>query len=225
MKTIVISLGGSLIVPGRIDADYLKAFRRFALSLLRSGYRLIIVCGGGKLAGDYIAAGKALSRLSPQNQDLLGIYATRINAQLVLGMFPDHACPKVIEDPSKKVSTRKRIIVGSGWKPGFSSDQDAVLLAKQFKAGTILNLSNIPYVYDKDPKKHKHFKAFRELSWKTYISLIPKRWTPRLNSPFDPVASRTAQRARIQVVVMDGRDFSNVRAFLNNKPFRGTRIS
>lgn len=224
MKTIVLSLGGSLIVPSRLDHAYLRAFRRFVLDLLKQGYRVIIVCGGGRLAADYINAAKDLAKVDADNLDLLGIYATKINAQLVKSLFGKLAHDTVVEDPSKKVATSKKIVVGSGWKPGFSSDQDAVLLAQQFKADTILNLSNIPYVYDKDPNKHKHPKALKELSWSRYISLIPKRWTPRLNTPFDPVASRTAQKAKLKVVVMGGKDLKNVKDYLSGRKFRGTVI-
>jgi uridylate kinase len=81
--------------------------------------------------------------------------ATRLNAELVRAIFSEHAYERVAVNPTKKVDTDKRIIVGCGWQPGCSSDMDAVLFAKNVKADTLVNLSNIEYVYDKDPNKFK----------------------------------------------------------------------
>ena len=52
-KVIVISLGGSLIIPEQIDVRVLREFKRI---LFRNKYRykFVIVCGGGSTARNYI---------------------------------------------------------------------------------------------------------------------------------------------------------------------------
>ena len=50
MKTVVISLGGSIIVPDNVNAAFLRNFKKFVESFAHKGYRLAIYCGGGALA-------------------------------------------------------------------------------------------------------------------------------------------------------------------------------
>lgn len=49
-KTIVISLGGSIISPefGKIDINFLKKFRKLILKFLKKRFKFIIIVGGGK---------------------------------------------------------------------------------------------------------------------------------------------------------------------------------
>ena len=57
-KVIVLSLGGSLIIPGEINLEYLKDFKRVILKN-KDKYKFIIICGGGSIARKYIAALRA----------------------------------------------------------------------------------------------------------------------------------------------------------------------
>ena len=52
MKTIVISLGGSIVVPEEIDIKFLTEFKNMIERLIKKGYRFIIICGGGSIARD-----------------------------------------------------------------------------------------------------------------------------------------------------------------------------
>ena len=78
---------------------------------------------------------------------------------------------KIITDPNKKVKTNKDIIVGAGWKPGWSTDYDAVLIAKNHNVKTIINLTNIDYVYDKNPSEFPDAKPLKELIGKVLNEL------------------------------------------------------
>src|SRR3989338_945512 len=162
-KTIVLSLGGSLIVPHNLDINFLKKFKKAILEFVKRGNRAIIVCGGGGTNRSYNFAAKSVSNPSLENLDWLGIAATRINAELVRVIFGKLAYEKVIYNPNKKIKTGKKIIVASGWMPGRSSDDDAVRLAINFKADKVVNLTNVDYVYDKDPKKYKDAKSIKQL--------------------------------------------------------------
>lgn len=225
-KTIVVSLGGSLIVPGKIDLKFLRKFRKLVLSYIKKGNRIIITCGGGSICRDYQKAARALnSKATNRDIDWVGIGATKINAELVRTMFADSAFEKIVDNPTKKIITTKKIIVASGYVPGSSSDKDAVLLAKMFKADTVINLSNIKYIYDKDPSKFKDAKPQLNLTYSKLLKITGGEWIPGGHFPFDPVASKLARKFKLNLVVLHGGDLDNLNNFLSNKKFVGTQIS
>jgi uridylate kinase len=220
---IVISVGGSLIVPEGIDTNFLKGFRDLILKYIKKGKRFVIVCGGGKTARKYQEAGKFFE-LKEEDVDWLGIDGTIINAHLLRAIFSEWAHSRVINNPTERIDFKEKILVASGWKPGFSTDFDAVLLAKNFEAKKLVNLTNIDYVYDKDPKKFKDVKPIRQIPWNEFRKIMPDGWDPGLNVPFDPVASREAQKLQLEVAIINGKDMENIENYLEGKDFIGTRI-
>jgi len=223
-EIIVISLGGSLIVPDEIDFRFLKNFRRLILTQSRRGKRFVLICGGGRTARNYQQAAKKIGRLTDNDLDWLGIHATRINAHLLRSIFVKVAHKKIVK-PTDIINFKKSVLIAAGWKPGNSTDYCAVLLAKKYQAKKILNLSNIDYVFDRDPRTDKNAKPLEKMSWQDFRRLIPKKWSPGLNSPFDPVASRAAQNLGLEVAIINGRDFKSIGSYLAGKKFKGTMIS
>jgi uridylate kinase len=223
MKTTVISLGGSLIVPNGIDLTFLYEFKKAILS--RKNERFVIVCGGGAIFRDYQDAAREIGVKNAKDLDWIGVASTWLNAELVRAIFGQYAYDKVIHEPTERISTNKRIIICSGWKPGFSTDTDAVLMAKKFRAREIINMTNVDYVYDKDPGKHRDAKPIKGISWANYLKITGKKFLPGMHLPFDPVASNMAKGGRIKVVVMNGKKLRNLRNFLVGKSFIGTTLS
>lgn len=225
MSTLVISLGGSLVSPeaGKVDVAFLKKFRALILKYVKRGHRFAVIVGGGKVCRAWQEAGRKLGVKNSVDLDWIGIRATHLNMELVRAMFGSRVYAKIIEDPDQKVPPF-RIVFGAGYKPGASSDYDAVVRAKTVRAKTVINLSNIAYVYDKDPRKHKDAKPLRVLSWREYLRRFDVKWTPGANIPFDSKAAHLAARAKIRVAFMDGRDLKNVEKFLQGKAFDGTII-
>jgi len=226
-NVMVISLGGSLIAPKGVDTAFLKGFVRLAEEYIESdqGRKLIIVCGGGTLARDYQAALKELA-LSPSSDDLdwVGIAATRVNGELLRRIFRRWCVEDLVTDPMAVPVFAGRIMVAAGWKPGFSTDNDAVVLARRFSADTVVNLSNVARVYTDDPKVNPKARPLDTASWKEMFAIVGDTWTPGKNTPFDPVAARTAAEARIRVIFAEGRDMANLRAILWAGKFVGTTI-
>ena len=223
----VLSVGGSIVAPDNPDPEFLNSF----VSLVRSwlaednSRKLILVIGGGGPARSYQKAYRAVARDASDDQaDWIGIMATRLNAQLLKAIFADICPADVVYDPTKVDVFTGRIIVAAGWKPGFSTDNDAVLLAERFNASTVINLSNIAKVYTDDPRTNPEAKPIDTISWADFRAIVGDEWVPGKNVPFDPVASLHAQKAGLTVICAAGRDIENLRAILDGKPFTGTTI-
>ena len=223
-QLFVISLGGSLINHGKVDVDFLKNFRKLILAEIKKAARFILITGGGKPARDYIKALSLLGKASVGDLDWMGIYATRLNAQLVRLMFGKLAHQLVIDDPNKKVNFREKILIAGGWMPGRSTDDDAVRLAKTYGAKILINLSNINYVYTKDPRKFSDAKPIKEIAWSNFRKIVGNRWDPGKNLPFDPTAAKLAQRLKLEVVIANGKNVKNLQNILLGKNFKGTVI-
>ena len=220
---------------GKVDTAFLKKFRAVILKYVKRGDRFAIIVGGGKLARVWQNALRAVALTTPgpsskrrgkrleEDLDWVGIRATQVNAELVRAMFGNAAYDKVVLNPQQKMAKFK-ILVGAGYVPGHSTDYDAVVRARSVGAKTVINLSNVQYVYNKDPRKFKNAQPLKKINWADYLRMVGKKYTPGMNAPFDPIASAVASRAGIRVVFMSGRDLKNFEHFLQGKAFRGTII-
>ena len=223
---VVVSVGGSLIVPDQIDTGFLASLRTLVLHKVNEGSGFYIIAGGGKLARRYQDAANALIENFPSEEsDWLGIHATRLNAHLVRSLFLEYASDKIVKNPERMPNMKYPVIVGGGFRPGNSTDLAAVVAAKKIGAKKVINLSNIDYVYTADPRKVPDAKKIERISWKEFRKLIPKEWDPGLSSPFDPVAAKEAEASGIEVAVINGTKLAEVENYLSGKPFVGTVIS
>ena len=223
MKIIVISLGGSVIVPDKIDVSFLKNFKKTIGKYTAKGYKFVIICGGGKIARDYQKAASQIAKQSNDYLDWLGVHATKMNAWLMKAVFGKDAEKLIVDDPRKKVRFTRNILIAGGWKPGWSTDYDAVLLAKNIGVKTIINMSNIDYLYNKDPKKYPDAKKIKNILWKQYRKISGSKWKAGLNAPFDPVAAKEAEKSKLMVIII-GKNLRNFESLLDNKVFEGTII-
>ncbi len=228
---IVISLGGSLIVPRHIDWQFLKKFRQLIISEMKKGKYFAIITGGGYAAREYIQAANKITRLTKDDQDWLGIHSTRMNAHLIKTIFRKYAHPRINKNPRTKENLKQHfshdenMMVAAGWRPGWSTDYVATIIAERLGAKKLINLSNVKYVYNKDPKKFKDAEKIETISWKNFRKIVGSRWDPGLNMPFDPIASKLAQKNHLQVVIADGKELTNLKNILENKEFQGTVIN
>ena len=223
MQAQVISLGGSVIIPEGINISFLRSFRTLLLQHIKKGSKFMVVCGGGNTARLYQKEATQILPLSSEDTDWLGIHASRLNAHLVRTLFAGVAMPRVVRNPSYKQKFSKPLIIGAGFKPGRSTDYLSVRFALTYGIRTIINISNITHVYDKDPAQHKDAKPLKRISWVDFRKLVGNTWSPGLNMPFDPIASRVAQKHGLQVKVVST-DIKNLDKVLHNQHFEGTVI-
>lgn len=226
-NTVILSLGGSLIVPNEneIDTRFLKNFKILILKNLRRGRRFFIIAGGGKTARFYQKAASEIGELTQDDLDWLGIHSTRLNAHLIRTVFRREAHKRIITNPlNHKEPFGEKIMVAAGSKPGWSTDYVAVLLAKKYGIKTIINMSNIDYVFNKNPHEHEDAEAIKNISWHDFKKIVGNKWDPGLNLPFDPVASRMAEKLNLKVIILNGKNLANFNNCLNGKNFKGTVI-
>lgn len=226
-ETIVMSVGGSLIVPDQIDTEFLSGLKKFIEEETAAGRRFIIITGGGKTSRRYIDAADELAKLEDEDLDWLGIHTTRLNAHLLRTIFRDIAHPVIVTNPDDILDMPKDapLIIGAGYRPGSSSDLQAVRIADRVGAKKMINLSNIDYVYTADPRTNKDAEKIESISWAKFRTLIPEEWDPGLSSPFDPVAAKRAQDGGIEVAVINGHRMDALTDYLHGEAFVGTKIS
>jgi uridylate kinase len=225
--TTVISLGGSIVVPDKVDVSFVRSFAtRMRQRLEADGeWRLALVSGGGATARRYQAAAREVDpECDTATLDWIGVAATRINAEVVRSAFGELAPDPVVTNPEHPGDLAGRVIVGGGWKPGFSTDNVSVRLAETLGARTLINLSNIAKVYTADPREDPTARPLDTVSWADFRRIVGEEWVPGKNTPFDPVATRRAAELSMTVIAADGRDLDNLDAILDGKAFTGTTI-
>lgn len=223
----VISLGGSIIAPDKVDSTFLRQLNEALRTYLKEdkSRKIILVCGGGAPARVYQEAMRAIQEdIDSEELDWLGIRATHINGQLIKAMLSEFCTDNLITDPTGHINFRGQVLVAAGWKPGFSTDNDAVILAERFEGQLIINLSNIAKVYTDDPKKNPDAQPLDAISWADYRTMVGNQWTPGKSTPFDPIASKRAEKMHMKVVCADGRNIQNTMDILYGRPFFGTVI-
>lgn len=228
-ERIIFSIGGSLVVPnGGISTDFLKKLNQFIRKQLTQDphKQFFLVIGGGSLARNYRDAGRDVvgHELTVDDLDWIGIHATKLNAHLVRTIFRDIAHPYVLKHYEIIRKVKEQVIVAAGWKPGCSTDYDAILLCQDYNVKTVINLSNIKQVFDRDPSKFPNAHAYKKMSWDQLRKIVGDTWDPGMHAPFDPIAAKKAQEIGVQIVVMSGDNFENVENYLAGKEFVGTIV-
>ncbi len=229
---VIISLGGSLIVPDRgvINVEFLKEFKVLIEKEITKGRRFVIITGGGRLSRTYVNALNKITTVDAEEQDWLGIHATRMNAHLVKTIFKQYAQPRINKNPRTKedlwehFENGESVMIAAGWRPGWSTDYVATILAERFGSTKLINLSNIKYVCTKDPNKFDDAEKIEKINWTDFRKIVGDKWSPGLNAPFDPIAAKLAQENKMEVAIIGGGDLTNVSKYLNQKEFVGTVV-
>lgn len=225
-ETIVMSVGGSLIVPDQIDTAFLANLKALVETETAASRRFIIIAGGGKTARRYQDAAAAVSHLERDDIDWLGIHATHLNGHLLRTVLRDIAYPIMIKNPDEilDVPAGQQVIIAGGYRPGCSTDLRAIQIAERVGATKVVNLSNTDYVYTDNPNENPDATHIEDITWQEFRKLIPDEWTPGLSSPFDPIAAKEAEAKGIEVAQINGQKLSALNNYLAGQPFIGTRM-
>ena len=224
-KVIVLSLGGSLIIPDNVNIKFLKEFKKVILRNTKK-YKFIIVCGGGSIARKYISALKE-NKANEKFQSLSGISATRMNARFMNYFFninPEKGIPHKIKLVKKYVKKQDVVFCGAlEYKPEQTSDSTAAEIAKYFKT-IFINLTNVQGLYDKNPAKYKNAKFISKISLKDFHKITDKnKFKPGQHFVLDQTASKIILENKITTYIL-GKNLKQFDNVLKNKKFKGTVI-
>lgn len=225
-KKHVISVGGSILAPNGVDINFLQEFIKTIRKYHKKHHKFAIFVGGGAIARDYIDSAKKMKVYDSNLLDEIGIKATLLNAEILRTALNNISVEQVYRNPIVAASEPdEKIVVCGGWKPGWSTDYDAVVLAEKRGISTVINLTNVDYVYDKNPNKYKDARKIKVMKWNEMLEISGNTWKPGLSLPFDPKASKLAAEKGIKVIIANGNNIKNLENILSSKPFIGTTIS
>ena len=224
-RLIILSLGGSLIVPDKVDTSYLKQFKKTILKNTKK-HKFIIVCGGGSIARKYISALREI-HVNEKLQSFAGIGSTRMNARFMNFFFnidSPKGIPHTIKILKKQIKNRDIVFCGAlEYKPNQTSDSTTAELAKILKTDFI-NLTNVPGLYNKNPKKFKNAKFISKITWKEFFKLANKsKFTPGQHFVLDQTAAKIIMEHKIPTYII-GKNLNQLDNLLKNKKFKGTTI-
>lgn len=224
-KIIVISLGGSIIMPEKPDFKALDEFKKVLRRHYRN-YRFVVVCGGGSVARKYIAAlekeGKSKYELATA-----GIRATRMNALFMSQFFGKEAngnLPMNMEQVEDNLRKNKVVFCGAlRFQPNSTSDGTASKLAHYFKS-EFINMTNVPGLYTSDPRKDKNAKLIEKISWKAFDNMIRKiKFHAGQHFVLDQQAAVIIKKNKIKTYILgSNKSLDNL---LKGVKFEGTTIS
>ena len=211
-ETIVISVGGSLVVPHDINLQFLSKLKDFICEQIEHTKQFVIVVGGGSTARKYQEAVRKLAHASHADIDRIGISAIKLNVHMMRLIFQDVA-PVVINPDIEE------------WEPGHSSDHGTVHIAVKYGAKKMINLSNVDYVYDVQKiDETGRIHIISDITWDDFITMLPNEWTPGANVPFDPRASELAREHSLELANINGQIINEIRNYVEGREFRGTLI-
>ncbi len=224
MKCLVISLGGSVLVPNLSDNRILEYAA--VLRQVSEKHRVFVVVGGGGEARRYIDAVRALG-VDEGTCDEIGILVTRLNAMLLIAALGDAAYPCVAEDQAMALeyAISGRIVVMGGVTPAQTTDAVAAVLAERTGAVILVNLTSVDGIYSADPKTDASATRYTHLTPDRLAEIVGGgRLDAGSNTVMDAIAVKIIQRSGIPLVVLDGRTPKNLPDAIISGRFSGTIV-
>jgi len=222
MESIVISIGGSVILAEEADVSFLRKLVNL-LKKFSKQYKIYVIVGGGKIARTYIKRGRELN-LDEDTLDELGIEVTRINAKLLTSTIGiSNGDIPLTTDEAERID--KPIVIMGGTIPGHSTDLVGAELSEKTRAIKFIIATNVDGIYDKDPNKYSDAKQLKELTIKELIKKYGTEWgTAGSNVVIDGPALEIIDKAKIPTFVVNGKQLDQLEKVINNQLFDGTRI-
>ena len=222
METIVISIGGSVILSEGADVSFFNKLKTL-LEKLTKNFKIYLVVGGGKTARTYIKLGRKLN-FEEEFLDEMGIDVTRANAKLLTNIIgiSNKEIPATT-DEAKKID--EPIVVMGGTTTGHSTDMVGAELAEKTNASKFIIATNVNGVYDRDPNKYSDAKQIPEISIDELIKEHDTEWgTAGKNVVIDGPALQIIKRAKIPTFVLNGKKLNQLERAITDQKFNGTKI-
>ena len=223
-RVFVVSVGGSVLIGPKPDAENISRITCCLNELIRQGHKLVLVTGGGKVCRDYVRAAKDIGSNNFE-LDELGIKVSRVNASLLIQAI-ENAHPEVLTGVKQaaEVLEQGKTPVFGGLMPGFTTDAVAALLA-EYLGGTFVNLSNVDGIFTADPAIHSSAVMYHEIGYdKLFEILLSNTMKPSQNLIVDLPAAMILKRSSLTAFFLNGQDAENLKAAIQGMPFKGTIV-
>ena len=136
---------------------------------------------------------------------------TQTNATILASFLEDKDIflPKTLGDAYEfLMGSGGRTMVSGGLKVGWSTDMDAAVFADILSADRVHKISNIDYVYDKDPKEFFDAKLFKDMTWEEYFKLFNivsgEQHKPNRTMPLDVESVQFCARKGLSFFITGG---------------------
>lgn len=222
MKSIVLSIGGSVIISEEVDVSF---FRKLAslLKKISNNFKIFIVVGGGNVARKYIKLGRDLN-LQEKALDLIGIYVTRVNAKIITNILED-SNKEIPYTTNEAINLDNQIVVMGGTTPGHSTDMVGAEIAEKTNADLFIIATNVDGIFDKDPNKYSDAKQLKEVKIDQLIKIYGTKWkSAGKNVVIDGPALEIIKRAELATCIVNGKRLDQLEKALTNQSFDGTKI-
>ena len=222
MHTVVISVGGSIVVSDEPNIDYLRSLTKL-LNRLSKTNKLYVIVGGGKIARRYITLGRELG-FDEDHLDQLGIDVTRVNARVIAYLLGTSNID-IPHTTDAALKLKHPIVIMGGTDPKHSTDTVGAELAEKTHAARFVNATNVDGIYDKDPNKYPDARQIKEISIDDLIAQYGTTWRAAGKNIFmDEPALAIIQRAKIPTVIVNGKRLDQLENAILGKVFDGTKI-
>ncbi|MCK5038999.1 MAG: UMP kinase [Thermoplasmata archaeon] len=226
MQNVVISIGGSILVPDDHDTSYISELAEM-LTRIAKTTKLFIVVGGGRIARYYIKLGRDLGADESYLDDI-GIDVTRLNSKMLitaLGKLAYHIPAKTF-DEAMLASKNHEIVIMGGTHPGHTTDAVSAMLGERVGADRLINATSVDGVYTEDPKKNPDAKRLPIVSFDELIRIcLQVEGGAGPNVVFDPLGAKIIARSGIETRVVHGRDLKELEKAILGQEFHGTIVS
>ncbi len=229
----VIALGGSLLRPEEEESRdmWFGQLKQMLVHLEGLGSKVGIVVGGGAPAREGIEI--ARKHVSDERRlDEIGIAATRINAtiiQQVLSQVGIDVAPEIPHSTEKgaELLQEHSVVCMGGTLPGHTTDAVAVGLAADAGASGCIIATNVPYVYDSDPRENPDAIHFESLTMSELgvICGVGEPLAAGSSAVVDPVAVQRAMDDSLGLAIVDGRDMGRLENAILGLQFEGTLVT
>lgn len=225
MDIVVISIGGSVLIPDDNDFEYLSGLAQLLIGL-SSRIKLYVVVGGGRISRYYIKLGREFGT-DERVLDEMGVDVTRLNARLLIsalsGKSNDFPATSVAE--AVVLGNDRPIMVMGGTTPGHTTDGVAASLAEFAKADRVVNATAVDGVYTKDPNKYDDAEKIAKMSFEELLECCKtSEWKAGPSNVFDAMGAEIIAKNRIPLLVVKGRDLEALESAIKGEPFSGTTV-
>jgi uridylate kinase len=213
-QVLVLKVGGSIMYDQllNINFDLFKRIKIWYYEQKKEYDKIVLVTGGGGLSRSMQE--KIADNIGGENYlHSIAMSLTQTNATILASFLEDDeeiCVPKTLGDAYEYlVQPHGQTMVSGGLKVGWSTDMDAAIFADILGADRIHKISNIDYVYDKDPKEFFDAKPIKDMTWKEYFKLFDivkgEQHKPNYKMPLDVECVQYCSRKRLSFFITGGK--------------------